>query len=187
MDRVLWRGGQGPPWGSLWGHTYWGTPRGIWDTGTDESKYHLKYIHISYLHTCILLPWYLKSKTLKCSVWFCKFLLAINFFFFLQKCISKICIIAWIIYYWSEFLVFMALKTCTTYTQFTNFMTIIPVVSLEQTLCYRTGSGLSVCGTRSSCGWPETAAPGGRHICSHTTWPRIYIGLSVAAHQKKKG
>ena len=62
----------------------------------------------------------------------------------------------------------------------------IPVVSLEQTLCYRTGSGLSVCGTRSSCGWPETAAPGGHHICSHTTWPRIYIGLSVAAHEKKK-
>lgn len=108
------------------------------------------------------------------------------FFFLFQKYLSRLCIIAWIIYYWSEFLVFMALKTCTRYTQFTNFMTIIPVVSLEQTLCYRTGSGLSVCGTRSSCGWPETAAPGGRHICSHTTWPRIYIGLSVAAHQKKK-
>ena len=100
---------------------------------------------------------------------------------------SRICIILHESYITeSEFLVFMALETCTTYTQFTNFMTIIPVVSLEQTLCYRTGSGLSVCGTHSSCGWPENAAPGGRHICSRTTWPRIYIGLSVAAHQKKK-
>lgn len=104
----------------------------------------------------------------------CKFLLAKYFFFYYTKVYFKNTCQEYISLHESyitesEFLVFMALKTCTTYTQFTNFMTIIPVVSLEQTLCYRTGSGLSVCGTRSSCGWPENAAPGGRHICSHTT------------------
>lgn len=56
----------------------------------------------------------------------------------------------------------------------------VPVVSPGQTPCYRIDRALSVCGTRSSCGWPGSGAQAGHHIYSHTTWPLICTGQSVA-------